>query len=46
MTVTLHCNISKVSIKKKKSRSVVSDSCDPMDYIQSMEFSKPEYCSG
>ena len=31
---------------ESESRSVVSTLCDPMYYIQSMEFSRPEYWSG
>ena len=29
-----------------ESHSVVSTLCDPMDYIQSLEFSRPEYGNG
>ena len=31
---------------KSETSSVVTDSLQPMDYTQSMEFSKPEYWSG
>ena len=31
---------------ESESHSVVSDSLRPMDYTQSMEFSRPEYWSG
>ena len=41
-----HCRIMlEINIKKKESHSVMSDSATP-GTIQSMKFSRPEYCSG